>query len=74
MKTTILAVSKEMVELVTSVIMKTSFFILLTTHDISIWKCLEEPSEIIYNNETTEVGLNYKRSAIAYQCRGSIAM
>ena len=64
---------KKWIEFVTSVIVKTSFFILLTTYDISIWECLEGPSEIIYNTETSEVKLNNKKSAIAYQRGGSIA-
>ena len=64
---------KKWLEFITSMIMKTSFLILLTTYDISIWECLEGPSEIIYNTETSEVELNHKKSAIAYQCGGSIA-
>ena len=64
---------KKWMEFITSVTVKTSFFILLTTYDISIWECLEGPSEIIYNIETSEVELNHKKSAIAYQRGGSIA-
>lgn len=64
---------KKWLEFITTVIVKTSFFILLTTYDISIWECLEGPSEIIYSNETTAIELNYMKSAIAYQHGGSIA-
>lgn len=53
-------------------VIRISFFILLTSYDVGVWACLRGPSEIVYNEESSTVELQIDEKILCYQVYGSI--
>ena len=51
---------------------RVSFFILLTSYNISIWECLRGPSEIVYIQDSSTAELHVSETILCYQLYGSV--